>query len=388
MNKTNLVLVIIILSAAFFCASTGVASAFWLEDKYVGNTVVDLEWTIFQSEDFSKYKLYRDDAPIHTEFNRKTSFYRDKGPSKGVTYNYKIEVYNDTGWLVDWGTRSVTTGNVHGTITLDTSWTAATSPYSLTDDVNVQDGAILTIENGMTVNSGTHRLKIINGSLSPLQSATFNGNGIYLHETDGCSIKDCVFDGTAVAGGDIAIKLDHCDNCIISDTVVKNYPSRSIYLRSSYGCTLTNNTVSDISDHGIYLLSSSDCTLTGNTASNNSDHGIYLYKSSKCTLTGNTALNNKYGIYLEDSNDNTLNNNSALNNEYGIYLAFLNDCTLNNNSALNNKYGIYLENSGNSELTSNTASNNSRAGIQVGTHAVKLVFANPQIVQSFYHTTA
>jgi len=103
MKRTNLLLVSIVLFAAFFCAATGVASAITLSDKYVGNTVVDLEWTKFQSDDFSKYKLYRDDALIHTEFNRDTIFYRDEGPSKGVTYVYKIEVYNATGGLVDRG---------------------------------------------------------------------------------------------------------------------------------------------------------------------------------------------------------------------------------------------------------------------------------------------
>ncbi|MCK4732570.1 MAG: hypothetical protein KAT65_08935, partial [Methanophagales archaeon] len=91
MKKTNLLLVLLILSAVFVCA-TGVASAM-LYPEYVGNTVVDLVWYSW-SEDFSKYALYRDGTPIHTEFNRSTTFYRDEGPSKGVTYNYKIEVYN------------------------------------------------------------------------------------------------------------------------------------------------------------------------------------------------------------------------------------------------------------------------------------------------------
>ena len=67
MKRTNLLLVSIVFFAAFFCAATGVASAITLSEKYVGNTVVDLEWTKYWSADFSKYKLYRDDALIHTE---------------------------------------------------------------------------------------------------------------------------------------------------------------------------------------------------------------------------------------------------------------------------------------------------------------------------------
>jgi hypothetical protein len=99
MNKTNLLLVIIFLSAAFFCAATGVASAITLSDKYVGNTVVDLEWSEWPYDEFSKYELCRDDNIIHTELNRSNTFYRDEGLSKGNGYNYVIKVYEaPPGW--------------------------------------------------------------------------------------------------------------------------------------------------------------------------------------------------------------------------------------------------------------------------------------------------
>jgi len=213
MNKTNLVLVIIILSAAFFCASTGVASA--LSDKYVGNTVVDLEWSGW-CDDFSKYKLYRDDALILTEFDWDHTFYRDEGRSKGVTYDYKIEVYNATGVLVYEDTRSVTTGDVHGTITQSTTWTAASSPYTLTWDVRVDEKATLTIQSGVTVNNGEHPVR---GTIAPLDTVIFNGEGIYLENVNGYSIKNCVFNG----GGYRGIQLQGCNNCIISNNVVENY---------------------------------------------------------------------------------------------------------------------------------------------------------------------
>jgi len=102
MNKTNLLLVIIFLSAAFFCAATGVASAISLSDKYVGNTVADLEWTEWPEwpDGFSKYELCRDEDLIHTELNRSNTFYRDEGLSKGNKYNYEIKVYNASGGLV------------------------------------------------------------------------------------------------------------------------------------------------------------------------------------------------------------------------------------------------------------------------------------------------
>jgi hypothetical protein len=161
MKKTNLIIVSIVLFAAFFCAATSVASAMWLNDKYVGNTVVDLEWSVYDGS-FSKYELYRDGTQIYTEFNRNTTFYRDTGPTKGVTYNYKIEVYNATGGLVDGDTQSVTTGNVHGTITLDTTWNDP--EYRLRGSLTIAENTTLEIGTGIIVYTGsitiTHRLHI------------------------------------------------------------------------------------------------------------------------------------------------------------------------------------------------------------------------------------
>jgi hypothetical protein len=97
MNRTNLLLVLLLLSAAFFCAATGVASAISLSDKYVGNTVVDLEWSKYGGTDFAIYALCRDGTVIHTESDRNNTFYGDVCLSKGNEYNYEIEVYNATG---------------------------------------------------------------------------------------------------------------------------------------------------------------------------------------------------------------------------------------------------------------------------------------------------
>ena len=78
MRKTNLILVLLIVLAAFVC-TTGVASAF--EAIYVGNTVVDLQWPKYEGEDFSGYKLYRNETLI-AALCRNAILYRDRA-SKG-----------------------------------------------------------------------------------------------------------------------------------------------------------------------------------------------------------------------------------------------------------------------------------------------------------------
>ena len=217
MNKTNLLLVLLILSAVFVC-TTGVASAISLSDKYVGNTVVDLEWTD-RCGDFTKYKLYREGDLIHTEYTCNETFYRDTGRSKGVTYAYKIEVYNTTGVLVSEDNQLVTTGDVHGTITQSTTWTAATSPYTLTGgSVTVEEKATLTIQSGVTVNEGSNRVR---GTLAPLDNVTFNGEGIYLKNVNGYSIKNCVFNGHQE--GYRGIWLQGCSDCIIGSVLINSW---------------------------------------------------------------------------------------------------------------------------------------------------------------------
>jgi parallel beta-helix repeat protein len=362
MNKTNLLLLIIILSAAFFCASTGVASAITLSDKYVGNTVVDLEWSKYGIDNFSKYELYRDDALIHTEHNRSTTFYRDEGLSKGVTYDYKIEVYNAAGELVSEGGTSATTGEVQGTLTQSTTWTAASSPYILYRGVTVRNGATLTIKSGVTVNYDDEHVPWsleISGTIAPLDNVTFIGVGIELVGVDGCLIKNCVFDGATTHGD--GITLYGCNNGIISNNVVEHYGC-GICLDSSSNNKISGNTASSNGDgiRGDYL--SNNNSISGNTASSNGD-GIFLQGSNNM-VTSNTANNNTYydGICVGGSNNmvtsNTANNNSGT----GIRLGGSNNSGTGNTASSNNWGGISLSGSNNT-LMSNTANNNGDYGI-------------------------
>ena len=367
MKKTNLLLVLLIVFAIFVCA-TSVASAISLSDKYVGNTVVDLQWSKYGSTDFSKYELYRDGTPIHTEYDRNTTFYRDTGLSKGATYTYKIEVYNAMSVLKYSDTKSVTTGEVHGEITMSTTWSSETSPYTLTAyTLRVKENATLTIENGVTVNSGKCDIEIV-GALSPLDNVTWNGSGLCLSDVEGYSINNCVFNGLGHLSN--GIKLTRCNNSIISNTIAKGYIVSlagtygvGIRLISSSGCTLTNNSVSNNEGGGIIAPDSRGCTLTGNNASNN---GAYSYGIWICgydtKLEKNTANSNGWeGICVWSGNNATLTDNRAdySHRRYGISLFYSRECTLTNNTVNSNyDYGIYLSKSSNNTLTNNTANSN------------------------------
>ena len=365
MKKVNLLLILLIVFAVFVCA-TGTANA--LSAKYVGNTVVDLEWREYGSTDFSKYELYRDGSLIHTELDRSTTFYRNRGLAKGVTYDYEIEIYNATGVLMQTDTQTVTTGNVHGTITRDTTWTVATSPYTLTRyGVTVEKDAILTIQPGVTVNSGSYGISFHSSEKLELEEVTFNGGGVWLDKVGYCSIKNCVFDGTTAPSSGTGIYIQGAlrDNSIIGNNAVKNY-RMGIYLDMASNSMLTDNTASN-NELGISLFDSCNNTLTGNTASDNSGGGISLYGSSDYNmLTDNIAnSNNWYGIELWDSsNYNTLTNNTASDNsEYGFSLSYFSSHnTLTNNIAANNiLYGIHISSSNDNLIYNNFFSNANNA---------------------------
>ena len=65
MKKIHLILVLLF-AFALLISTSGVASAISISPKYVGNTMVDLSWTQYESTDFSKYELCRDGDLIAT----------------------------------------------------------------------------------------------------------------------------------------------------------------------------------------------------------------------------------------------------------------------------------------------------------------------------------
>jgi parallel beta-helix repeat protein len=380
MKKTQLILVSLFALAVFTCTS-GVASAISISPKYVGNTMVDLSWTQYESTDFSKYELCRDGVPITTITDRTVTFYRDKGLTKGNTYGYGISVYDATGVLKATRTTSATTGEVHGTIIIDTTWTAASSPYTLTGSVDVRNGATLTIGSGVVVVSATYKaISVEEKGVLYADGASFYDVWIEVH--DYTSIKNCFFEhariklhnlnNSIIAGNTVnrsGIKLYSSSNNVITDNTLSNNPY-GIYLSSSSNNNITYNTISNSNMHGIYLgYSSNNNVITDNTISNNSDCGIYLYSSSNNVITDNTLLNNNYGIYLRSSsNNNVITDNTISNNDNnGIHLWYSSNNAITDNIVLNNDGdGIHLCGSYyNNSITDNTVSNNDGNGIHL-----------------------
>jgi hypothetical protein len=264
MKKIHIILVVLFAFAVLTCTS-GVASAY-LRIQYVGNTMVDLSWSESGTPDFSKYELYRDGSLIETIKDRTTTFYRDEGLTKGYTYNYEIRgTYGHR-------TTSATTGKVYGTITRDTVWTVASSPYDLAvsspydlplGTVFVRNGANLTIEKGVMV-TGT---AVEEGYLG----VSKKGKGALYAE--GVSFYDIGVKMVSVVSGHAEIK-----NCF--------FEGERIYLRNSNNNVITGNTVSSC----ILRATTHSLTTPPRTTQTVSPCGIQTTTSSQATPPRTTQI--------------------------------------------------------------------------------------------------
>ncbi|MEW6104367.1 MAG: right-handed parallel beta-helix repeat-containing protein [bacterium] len=251
---------------------------------------------------------------------------------------------------------------VSGTITSNTTWALANSPYVATDTVIVVEGVILTVEPGVTVRFATNTSLICYGTLravgNPDGTITFTSdqathtagywNGIVFSGTNSsnsilthCTIMYAGRSGVGISFYNTSPRLS---NCIISEIGRLGHNYGIICSNSSP--ILTNNVISEIkvyewyTAYGIYIINSSFPILIGNKVSgirgdylnSRSRFGIYI-SNSVVTITGGTVTDINggyaravYGIYVYQSTVNITQNNFVYINgihkspAYGIYL--------------------------------------------------------------------
>ncbi|MEW6104148.1 MAG: right-handed parallel beta-helix repeat-containing protein, partial [bacterium] len=253
---------------------------------------------------------------------------------------------------------------VYGTITSNTTWALANSPYVATDTVIVANGVILTIEPEVTVKFATETSLICYGTLNaignPAGTITFTSSQTTPSAGDWKGIK---FSGANAKG-----TISYCNI---------GYAKQGVYLENVSGIIIVNNYIHDNKGNdgsgsvygtigeigtGIYLLNSNNVVLLNNTISNNIGGqggaggyyvgsgssggigcGIYLSSSTNNTILGNTISQNQgggggigvggwggyqphgkggsggisCGIYLSSSTNNTILQNTISQNQGG-----------------------------------------------------------------------
>ncbi len=278
-------------------------------------------------------------------------------------------------------------GTVHasaqviGTISTDTTWTLADSPYRLSGTVIVSSGVTLTIEPGVVVDLYMYSMFIggtlnaqgtIDNSIIFQTSYPSSYPVIYFNSgkswnelaNSGCIIKNAVVSAVAINLNNCSAKIsnNYFTNTNIYNTITVTASSPIIVDNAIVGngigintnngnATISNNFIKCTGNYGIAATNNayiSDNNITGcNT-------GVYIMGNS--AVTRNLITQNTYGV-RSSSATAKIENNIIANNNYGIS----GGGTIRNNTVGNNLIGIDVS------LASNIIQNNILSNTQYNT---------------------
>ena len=225
---------------------------------------------------------------------------------------------------------------VSGTITQDTTWTLAGSPYIVTNVVTVRSSnpngptVTLTIEPGVEVRFWYYSGEMITGLY--IGDGGGEGGDFYYGAlfAQGTEESPIIFTSNEVSPfpgywEGIQFRGETVESSIMEHCVVE-YGGGVYATNWNVYCyhaspTIRNCTIRLSSGDGIYLIDSS-ATIEGNNITDNSRRGIYANgtASEGATISCNTLMNNRYGVYTSNNAQTLIqNNNFVSNTEYGVY---------------------------------------------------------------------
>jgi len=265
------------------------------------------------------------------------------------------EIIYSSYWL--WGTV------VSGTISSDTTWNEAGSPYYVTDDISIAEGATLTITPNTVVRirkfDTTNKIVIaVDGTLN-CQDAVFTTSCDFEnYDLSQLTWNDADWDGISFwitsAGAILGSLIEYAGNgssitsessVNISNNTIKRcvtgvgldtYVSAGIHI-------VEDNLIEDCGDGVECLYQTSSTSISGNTIIMGSrwsgSNGIFCF-DSPVNITSNVISNYDFGIKIALCSPN-ITSNSIQNNTYGIDsyagVPYIN----NNNIEGNSTYGLY-----------------------------------------------
>ena len=225
--------------------------------------------------------------------------------------------------------------------TIDTStWTAANSPYTLTGNVIVNNGATLTIQPGVTVNLDTYQI-IVNGILNA--QGTTNAKIVFSSTSNHNQKID--FTSTSYAWND-----QTGSGCIIDTAVIYDVPivveNASPRISNNYFVNTANSPV---------IISGGTPSIVNNVLNLQSYAEIHInYGSPSISYNTIKGQGQNYGIYTEGTA--LIANNNITECYSGIYA--IGASTIQQNNIMNNVHDAIRSNNSASKILNNVVANN------------------------------
>jgi len=222
--------------------------------------------------------------------------------------------------------------NVSGTISTNTTWNLAGSPYVVTSSITVNTGVILTVESGVTVQFNNGQGMIVNGTLNATGTIFTSSSG-----TPTPGIWGVIQTGNASYSG--VVHLTSCQvlyaqylyvykgTATLDYTDLSNFSSHGVLISSAGTLNMSNGNINTptivSSTAGINCEANSHATLT-NVNIQHFTYGICLYSNASFSFNSSTITNCTWPIYYVASADLTLSgtNNFTGNTNSVVNLAF------------------------------------------------------------------
>jgi parallel beta-helix repeat protein len=273
--------------------------------------------------------------------------------------------------------------NISGSISKDSTWSIAGSPYIVIASFTVNPRFTLKVDSAVVVRFQSGTIMYVSGTLRA-RHATFTSNkdttrgnpqkgdwaSIYPNSSsavlilDTCQVKFGGSNSTPMINGSslLSATLTKC-SFVNSDNV-------AVYLNASSSITMTNCLVSNSGSGGVSLVSPT-VNMTGCNISSSGGTGVFVNGGTDVVLTGCTvtgSTNNGQGLWIGSTNSTMNNCTITGSSSHGIFIDHGSTATLTNTSVSSSgDQGMYL--GYNSKITayldSCTVSGSTNTGVRV-----------------------
>ncbi len=215
--------------------------------------------------------------------------------------------------------------NVSGTISSNTTWNMAGSPYIVSGNLTLSARFTLTIESGVEVKFDNGRSMYVYGNVNAT-STTFTSN-----------------DASPSPGKWNYLTFYSGSTSTLTNCAVKY--GQYVDVANGASLTMAGGSIENMNIYGIYTagivnVSNAIIDMAGYVSSG---HGISTHASSITSITNTSILNCNYGIQVGSNNSQISIDNSTLSsNNYPLYFGYTGDLTLTGtNNFTGNTYNVF-----------------------------------------------